>query len=128
MFSANVNNKMPISIVQKDKLWGIVDSANRVIVTILYDDCKVLVNTCALWKGQTVSFWDFKGEKLPIGEYDTVLVHKKNTLDAYLAVKKNGKWGFINVWEATSIPNMVYDSVYLPVKDRNGKNGFSRKG
>ena len=121
MFSANFNNKVPISIVQKSNLWGIVDSANRVIVPIVYDDCKVLVNICALWKGQTVSFWDFKGEKLPIGEYDTVFVHKKNTLDAYLAVKKNGKWGFINVWEATSTPNMVYDSVYLPVKDRNGR-------
>jgi hypothetical protein len=119
IFSANFNNKVPISIVQKDNLWGIVDSANRVIVPIVYNDCKVLVNICALWKGQTVSFWDFKGEKLPIGEYDTVFVHKKNTFDAYLAVKKNGKWGFINVWEATSTPNMVYDSVYLPVKDRN---------
>ena len=102
-------------VVEQDKHFGVVDTNNRVLIPVIYDKYELTKLGYVFWKEGKASFWNLNFEKLDIGTYDTLSVYLNVYSDSYVAIKKNGKWGFVNFTITNAMPVYVYDSIYQPI-------------
>jgi len=105
-------------VVEQDKHFGVVDTNNRVLIPVIYDKYELTHLGYVFWKEGKASFWNLKFEKLDVGTYDTLSVYLKVYTNSYVAIKKNGKWGFVNFTATNTMPVCVYDSIYQPIGER----------
>ena len=102
-------------VVEQDKHFGVVDTNNRVLIPVIYDKYELTKLGYVFWKEGKASFWNLNFEKLDIGTYDTLSIFLSVYTDSYIAIKKNGKWGFVNFTATNAMPVCVYDSIYQPI-------------
>jgi hypothetical protein len=115
-------------LLNKPKKWGFIDDKGEITIPFIYDFVNPFENGLAYAKiGSQEFFITIQNLRLK-GNYDEVRIFSERIA----AVKKNGKWGFINERGELEIP-IVYNEVDyfrpsgLCSVTKNGKAGFINK-
>ncbi len=148
IYDEMINRKGELVMVRIGKKYGIVNLSGKETINVMYDFIDILgANTILLKKDSLYGFSDASGKiRLPL-KYQEILLPNyewnywgKINKNARLAVKENGKWGFLNSKNEYAVPakyervgNFRYDlaKVYLNGKweyiNRSGKTAFAQQ-
>lgn len=147
-YGAHIDSEYKVAWVKKNGVYGLVDFQNQVILPFEYDDIHVEVkggDLQTVCKNGKYGILSHKQKKLVVPliyedirlgaeVFSNLFETMKNTLQSDLiAVKKNGKWGFIDLNGNIKIPCKYDDDAGLPhetlnYKFRGGRSTFIRNG
>lgn len=104
-----------LALVKKGNKIGFIDTTNTVVIDFIYDDYKTIV--------------DVYEDDISLSGYSQT--NKRFSMkEGYIVLKKDGKWGYINVKGNVVIP-FEYDNIGIPGKGsdrvsivKNGKKGI----